>query len=131
MSSKLTSKQTAFINELLKPGVSQREAYKIAYDAENMKDATVDSKACLLLKNDKVRARYEEMRQRLEQKAQEQGLLSATEVLKGIADIYYRNKGQDDKTALDALKTYGKHHKLFTDKVELEVTKMPTIKITK
>ena len=132
MAMKLTDKETKFINELLKPDVSQREAYKRSYNAENMSDATIDVKACNLLKKDKIRVRYEQMRQRLEQKAQEEGLLSATDVLKGIADLYYRNKGEDDKVALDALKTYGKHHALFTDKVEHSgEIKLPQIKIVR
>ena len=59
--SKLTQKQEKFVQALIS-GKSQREAYKEAYNAVNMKDATIDSKACLLLKKDYVRARYEELR---------------------------------------------------------------------
>lgn len=56
----LTNKQEKFVQELLK-GKSQREAYKAAYNTENMKPATIDSKACLLFKKDKIRARYDEL----------------------------------------------------------------------
>ncbi len=56
----LTSKQEKFVQELIK-GKSQREAYQAAYDATNMKAATIDSKACLLFKQDKIRARYDEL----------------------------------------------------------------------
>lgn len=54
---RLTKKQEKFVEELIK-GKSQREAYKTAFNAENMKDETIDSKACLLYKKDKIRARY-------------------------------------------------------------------------
>lgn len=57
----LTEKQEKFVIELLK-GKTQREAYKAAYDAKNMKDATIDSKSSLLFKQDKIRARFEELR---------------------------------------------------------------------
>lgn len=56
----LTNKQERFVQELVK-GKSQREAYKTAYDASRMKDSTIDSKACNLLKQDKVKARYDEL----------------------------------------------------------------------
>lgn len=58
----LTQKQERFVQELIK-GKSQREAYKIAYDASRMKDSTIDQGACRLLKNSKVNARYQELRQ--------------------------------------------------------------------
>ena len=45
-------------------GFSQRKAYRSAYPrSEGWKDATVDAKACNLEKNDKVMARYEELKQ--------------------------------------------------------------------
>lgn len=57
----LTAKQEKYVQELIK-GKSQREAYRIAYpNSVNWKDANVDSKASNLLKNDKVKARYNEL----------------------------------------------------------------------
>ena len=56
--SKLTQKQEKFVQALIS-GKSQREAYKEAYNAANMKDSTVDKRACELLKNGKVAGRYE------------------------------------------------------------------------
>lgn len=57
----LTQKQERFVQELIK-GKSQREAYKTAYNAENMKNKTIDDKASLLFKKEELRARYEELR---------------------------------------------------------------------
>lgn len=57
----LTDKQERFVEELIK-GKSQREAYKIAYDAEKMKDTSIDNKASELFKKVEIRGRYEELR---------------------------------------------------------------------
>ena len=56
----LTTKQELFIQGLIR-GYSQREAYKMAYEADNMKNETIDSKASILFKTEKIRARYEEL----------------------------------------------------------------------
>ena len=64
----LTTKQELFIQGLIK-GYSQREAYKMAYKADNMKNETIDSKASILFKTEKIRARYEELKNELKEKA--------------------------------------------------------------
>ena len=56
----LTTKQELFIQGLIK-GYSQREAYKLAYEADNMKNESIDVKASNLFKQDKIRLRYEEL----------------------------------------------------------------------
>ena len=56
----LTTKQELFIQGLIK-GYSQREAYKMAYEADNMKNESIDVKASNLFKQDKIRLRYEEL----------------------------------------------------------------------
>lgn len=67
----LTPKQEKFIQELLRNGGNQRQAYKAAYDAGGMKDSTIDSKASRLMKG-KVGARYEELSKDSTEKAKEQ-----------------------------------------------------------
>ena len=62
----LTIKQEIFVQRLIE-GCSQREAYKFAYETDNMKDETIDVKASNLFKTDKVRARYEELKNELKQ----------------------------------------------------------------
>lgn len=56
----LTAKQERFVQELAK-GKSQREAYKASYNAEKMKDASIDRVACRLFAQVNVRSRYEEI----------------------------------------------------------------------
>ena len=56
----LTQKQEKYVQGR-GAGLSQREAYKQAYNAENMKDTTIDSRASKLLAEYKVNARYREL----------------------------------------------------------------------
>jgi len=46
--------------------MSQREAYKNSYAANNMTDRTIDNKAYALFRRGDVRARYEELRGAIE-----------------------------------------------------------------
>ena len=50
-------------------GYSQTEAYRFAYNCENMKDKTVTEKASKLMSKANVRARYEELMNELKEKA--------------------------------------------------------------
>ena len=56
----LTPKQEKFVIGLIN-GLTQRQAYKYAYDAENMKDSTIDSKACELFRRDNIQTRYKQL----------------------------------------------------------------------
>ena len=64
----ITTKQELFIQGLIK-GYSQREAYKMAYEADNMKNESIDVKASNLFKQDKIRLRYEDLKNELKEKA--------------------------------------------------------------
>ena len=57
---KITPKQDKFVKALIN-GMSQRQAYKFAYDAKNMKDTTIDSKACILIKKENVNKYYNKL----------------------------------------------------------------------
>lgn len=82
----LTIKQEKFVQWLIK-GKSQREAYKLAYDAKKMKDSVIDVKASQLLKQDKVRVRFEQLRGKVVAKAEEQAVITAVEIIKEIESI--------------------------------------------
>lgn len=66
----LTPKQEKYIQELLRNGGNQRQAYKAAYNAGGMQDSTIDSKASRLMRG-KVGARYRELAQASKDKAKE------------------------------------------------------------
>ena len=76
---KLTPKQERFVKALVE-GKSQRQAYKEAYDAENMKDATIDRKAYEVANKDYVRARYLE----LINEVQKKGLYTREEAIEDL-----------------------------------------------
>ena len=59
---KLTAKQEAFCLSYIETG-NASEAYRTAYDAENCKPETIHNKACILLKNHKVVAKVEEIKE--------------------------------------------------------------------
>ena len=85
MASGLTIRQEKFVQELIK-GKSQREAYRAAYK-NKMSDAAVDVAACRLLKSPKVALRYEQLRAKVVGRAEEKAIITAEEIIKGIADI--------------------------------------------
>lgn len=60
MSDRLTPKQEKFVNALVS-GMSQREAYMSAYNAQRMKPDTIDKRACELLKNGKIAGRFDQL----------------------------------------------------------------------
>jgi len=57
---KLTVKQEKFVQGLFS-GLSQREAYRQAFNCRRMSEKTMDEKACRLANADKVRARIDEL----------------------------------------------------------------------
>ena len=133
MAAKITEKQKNEYANNLFLGDSQRVAFKKVFPlSKNWKNETVDSKASILAKDEKVKARLIELQEKFKQKVKESALLSASDVLNKIIDLIDRNEGEDDRTALKGLELYGKHLKLFTDKVEHSgEIKMPIIKISK
>ena len=56
----LTTKQEKFVMALIN-GMSQRQAYKFAYDCKKMKDTSIDVSACELFKKDKIQLRYNQL----------------------------------------------------------------------
>ena len=78
----VTPKQERFVQNIIK-GMSQREAYRDAYPKNKSKDEVIDVKACELLKNGKVKVRYEELLKRLEDKA----IMTAEERMKWLSKV--------------------------------------------
>ena len=85
----LTSKQEKFVQALV-AGKSQRQAYKEAYNAAKMKDETIDTRACELLKNSKVKARYNELLEEHKNKA----LYTREEMVNDL--IWIKEKAKED-----------------------------------
>ena len=87
--SNLTQRQEKFVRALI-AGKSQRQAYKEAYNAAKMKDETIDTRACELLKNSKVKARYNELLEEHKNKA----LYTREEMVNDL--IWIKEKAKED-----------------------------------
>lgn len=77
----LNAKQEMFVQNLVK-GMSQREAYKKAYNATYNVNA-IDSKACNLFNSDKIQARYKELMKEIK----DQSIMTAIERRKWLTDV--------------------------------------------
>lgn len=64
----LTAKQEAFC-QAIASGMNQSDAYRSAYDAGKMKDATVQNNAYKLLQNNEAATRLKELREALANKS--------------------------------------------------------------
>ena len=126
----LTAKQEKFVQNLIK-GMSQREAYKKAYNAK-YKDEAIDSKACALFNLDKVQERYKELIKKSEDKA----IMSAIERKKWLTKVingdikeeskYYDDhevvvyeKDADISTKIKALDTLNKMDGEYIEKLKI------------
>ncbi len=129
MKNGLNPKQEKFIQNIVN-GMSQREAYKNAYNAK-YKDNVIDIRACELFNSSKVQVRYKELVEQLEDKA----IMSAKERMKWLSDVVkgkvkhtsYDNNGEayeneayiSDK--LKAIDTLNKMSGEYTTKIEADV----------
>ena len=93
MNNKLTPKQEKFIQNVVS-GMSQREAYREAFKPKTMKDKSIDEKACVLFNTDKIKSRYKELMEKLEDEA----IMSAKERMKWLSDVV---KGKVKHTSYD------------------------------
>ena len=85
----LTTKQELFIQGLIK-GYSQREAYKLAYEADNMKNETIDKRASELFSKGEIKGRYKELLEEHKQKA----LYTREEAVNDL--IWLKEKARED-----------------------------------
>ena len=85
----LTQRQEKFVRALI-AGKSQRQAYKEAYNAANMKDKTIDERASVLFKNDKIKTRYNELLEEHKNKA----LYTREEMVNDL--IWIKEKAKED-----------------------------------
>ena len=113
--SELTPKQERFIQNIVS-GMSQRQAYKDAYNAENMKDETIDSEASILFNDQKVSKRYQELIQKLEDTA----IMTAIEKRRMLREMAI-NKENSVTDRIKAIDTDNKMAGEYVTKVEANV----------
>ena len=136
----LTPKQERFIQNIVS-GMSQRQAYKEAFDADYDDDA-IDSNASTLFNSTKVQQRYQELMEELKDKAimsAKERMIWLTEVVKGIqleeskyfedGECHIYEKSADLNTKIKALDTLNKMSGEYITKVEADVKSDVTINI--
>lgn len=94
----LTAKQEAFCQGIA-DGLGQADAYRAAYDAEDMKDNTIYPLASKLMKNSKVTARIAELRSEV----QEKQLWSREMSVKALVAAYREGSGSVKVAAVKEL----------------------------
>lgn len=137
----LTPKQEKFVRNLIQ-GMSQREAYKNSYDAENMTDKTIDEEACRLFKDSKISARYKELQDRLENATimtAKERLEYLTEVIMGLqgenivevvdGEVLERTVPTSMKNKLSAIDLMNKMQGEYVQKIEADVNSEVNITI--
>ena len=107
----LTSKQEKFVEELIK-GKSQRAAYKSAYNTSGLKETSIDSLACRLLKVVKVRSRYEELKGKADEHSGNEAASMRAFIIAQLQDIA---SGQ----AKDEIKDYDSDGVLIKSRTQL------------
>ena len=118
----LNIKQEKFIQNIIK-GMSQREAYKEAYEV-NYSDGAIDVKASQLFNSDKVQIRYKELLEELEDKS----IMSAKDRMKWLTNLI---NGEDGYIS-DKLKSIDILNKMsgeYITKIEAEVDNTVNINI--
>ncbi len=85
----LTPKREKFVRNLIS-GMSQREAYRNAYDTERMKQSTVDKKASEIVKLPEVAQRIAELKEKFTERA----LYTREQAVKDL--LWMQDNARDD-----------------------------------
>lgn len=88
-------------------GLSQRKAYRRAYKkSRTWKDATVDSKACVLAGSDKIQERVQE----LKKEANSERILSFQQIQEMLSDKAREQLNNEGLKAIDILNRMAGHY---------------------
>lgn len=110
----MTPKQEAFALAYVETG-NASEAYRRAYNAENMKPAVINVKASQLLHSDKVAVRVADLRQKNAQAVEEKAGITAAMVAERAWEIA---TAKDNGPAVMALNLLAKQFPEFSEKHE-------------
>ena len=119
----LTAKQEKFVQGII-DGMSQADAYRSAYDTSRMSDKTVYEKASRMMSDDKIRARLEELRDKMITPS----IMSAQDRLEWLTELVM-NPGSLTQDKLRAIDIMNKMQGEYVQKVQAEVTNAVNISI--
>ncbi len=108
----LSGKRELFVRKIVE-GLSQAEAYRVAYSTGKMSDKTVWEKASRLMADDKVRARVKELQDQLS----DESIMTAKERLEWLTEVI-RNDRVDLKTKLKASDQMNRMQGAYVTRVE-------------
>lgn len=126
----LTAKQEKFVRNLIN-GMSQREAYKNSYNAENMSDKVIDNEASKLFNSREISMRYKELQDSLDKHtimtAQER-LEYLTGIIQGL-QLDNNEAPADLNTRIRAIDIMNKMQGEYIQKIEADVNSEVNITI--
>lgn len=96
----LTPKQEKFCREFIKCG-NASEAYRKAYNCQNMKPETINETACKLLKNPKIATRVQE----LDEEKKNEAIADAREIQETLTRLL-RGEEQEECVAVESIGDY-------------------------
>lgn len=126
----LTAKQEKFVRNLIQ-GMSQREAYKNSYDAENMSDKVIDNEASKLFNSREISVRYKELQDSLDKHT----IMTAQERLEYLTGIIKGIEREQDEVPADlntkirAIDIMNKMQGEYVQKIEADVNSEVNITI--
>jgi hypothetical protein len=113
----LTEKQEAFAVAVVN-GSNASDAYRLAYDTENMRPETVWSEACRLLANHNVATRLAVLNSEKEHQRRMMAVSRAERVLQRLETL--ADKATTESVRVRANELLGKTAGLFTEQIEIE-----------
>ena len=119
----LTPKQEVFVQNLVK-GMSQADAYRSAYNTQNMSDKTIHEAASRVVADSKVSARLFELRNAIAQGA----IMSAQKRLEWLTERI-NDEDVDINAKLKAVDLMNKMQGEYVQKIEADVKSDVTINI--
>lgn len=112
----LTAKQAKFAANLAE-GMSQAEAYRNAYDAQNMAAETIHSHASRMAARDKVRARVDALMMERMRVLETRGVSDRAKVV-GLLRQFAEDDARPDHVRLRAVELWGKTCGAFIEVIE-------------
>jgi phage terminase small subunit len=120
MSKDLTAKQQKFCNNIALKGMNQSDAYRDAYNAENMKPETINVNASQLTKDTKIALRIKELKETLQKETMKEFSVSKAKLLEELEEIKKSTQKENPKLSVDCIKEQGKMQGYYEDTVNLK-----------
>lgn len=102
----LTAKQENFCKAIALQEMNYSDAYRASYNAENMKDETINKRASELVEDREVTGRIKELKDKITKKAIQEYSKTKVDLLNELKAI--QETDADSKVKIDCIKEQGK-----------------------